>query len=99
MDKLGQHPLQDPTSQFIRNWQAPISQLNITPLSQLRINPSVARQQNVWVNGRYVDKVQTDGNAVRMWQPGHYEQRNVGNDEAGADENDGEDEDDGEEER
>ena len=33
--------------------------------------------QNVWVEGRYVDQVQANGTTVRVWQPGHYEQRTV----------------------
>ena len=33
--------------------------------------------QNVWVEGRYVDQVQASGAVVRVWQPGHYEQRTV----------------------
>lgn len=33
--------------------------------------------QNVWVEGRYVDQVQPNGVVVRVWQPGHYEQRQV----------------------
>lgn len=44
--------------------------------------PVVVRQpvqqvQNVWVEGRYVDQVQSNGSVVRVWQPGHYEQRTV----------------------
>lgn len=90
MSKLNQHLPQGLANQFIRNWQAPISQPNITP--------PVACQQNVWVNGRYVDKVLPGGNVVRTWQPGHYEQRNVGNDGTDVDDDDDEDEDDGKEE-
>lgn len=33
--------------------------------------------QNVWVEGRYVDQVQPNGSVIRVWQPGHYEQRTV----------------------
>ena len=33
--------------------------------------------QNVWVEGRYIDQVQANGSVVRVWQPGHYEQRSV----------------------
>ncbi len=33
--------------------------------------------QNVWVEGRYIDQVQPNGTVVRVWQPGHYEQRQV----------------------
>ena len=38
--------------------------------------PVVVQQpQQVWVEGRYVDQVQSNGSTVRIWQPGHYEQR------------------------
>ena len=37
--------------------------------------PVVQPVQNVWVEGRYVDQVQANGSVVRVWQPGHYEQR------------------------
>lgn len=37
----------------------------------------VTTVQNVWVEGRYVDQVQANGAVVRVWQPGHYEQRTV----------------------
>ena len=33
--------------------------------------------QSVWVEGRYVDQVQANGTVVRVWQPGHYEQRQI----------------------
>jgi len=33
--------------------------------------------QSVWVNGCYVDQVQANGTVIRVWQPGHYEQRTV----------------------
>lgn len=33
--------------------------------------------QNIWVEGRYIDQVQANGTVVRVWQPGHYEQRTV----------------------
>ena len=36
------------------------------------VQQPVTRQQ-VWVEGRYVDQVQPNGSAVRVWQPGHYE--------------------------
>ena len=35
----------------------------------------VVQPQTVWVEGRYVDQVQANGSVVRVWQPGHYEQR------------------------
>ena len=37
----------------------------------------VYQTQNVWVEGRYVDQVQANGTVIRVWQPGHYEQRQV----------------------
>lgn len=37
----------------------------------------VTTVQNVWVEGRYIDQVQANGAVVRVWQPGHYEQRMV----------------------
>ena len=37
----------------------------------------VYQVQNVWVAGRYVDQVQSNGTVVRVWQPGHYEQQKV----------------------
>ena len=33
--------------------------------------------QSVWVPGCYVDQVQANGTVIRVWQPGHYEQRTV----------------------
>ena len=51
--------------------QQPVVQQVVQP-------PPVATQvQNVWVEGRYVDQVQPDGTTVRVWNPGHYEQRPV----------------------
>ena len=37
----------------------------------------VTQVQNVWVEGRYIDQVQPNGTVVRVWQPGHYEQRTI----------------------
>ena len=37
----------------------------------------VQQTQSVWVPGCYVDQVQPNGSVVRVWQPGHYEQRTV----------------------
>ncbi len=37
----------------------------------------VTQVQNVWVEGRYVDQVQANGAVIRVWQPGHYEQRTI----------------------
>ena len=41
------------------------------------VTAPVSTVQNVWVEGRYVDQVQANGVVVRVWQPGHYEQRTV----------------------
>ena len=41
------------------------------------VTTPVSTVQNVWVEGRYVDQVQANGVVVRVWQPGHYEQRTV----------------------
>lgn len=41
------------------------------------VQQPVTTVQNVWVEGRYVDQVQANGSTVRVWQPGHYEQRTV----------------------
>lgn len=41
------------------------------------VSTPVYTTQNVWVEGRYVDQVQPNGAILRVWQPGHYEQRQV----------------------
>jgi len=41
------------------------------------VTPPVAQTQSVWVEGQYVDQVQANGSVVRVWNPGHYEQRAV----------------------
>ena len=51
-------------------------QVVTTPVVQQAAQPVYATQ-NVWVEGRYVDQVQANGSVVRVWQPGHYEQRQV----------------------
>ena len=48
----------------------------VTPAPVVVTTP-VYQTQNVWVEGRYVDQVQPNGTVVRVWQPGHYEQRQV----------------------
>lgn len=78
--KLSQPPLSGMANQFLRNWQVPARQFNVTP-------PATQRQ-NAWGNGRYVDTVLPGGNVVREWQPGHYEQRNVESDDLGMDDDD-----------
>ena len=47
------------------------------PVVQPVVQQPVTTVQNVWVEGRYVDQVQANGTVVRVWQPGHYEQRTV----------------------
>lgn len=47
------------------------------PVVQPVVQQPVTTVQNVWVEGRYVDQVQANGTVVRVWQPGHYEQRSV----------------------
>ena len=37
----------------------------------------VSQVQNVWVEGRYVHRRDAHGRMVRVWEPGHYEQRTV----------------------
>ena len=41
------------------------------------VTAPVVTTQNVWVEGRYVDQVQPNGTVLRVWQPGHYETRQV----------------------
>ena len=41
------------------------------------VTAPVTQTQNVWVEGRYVDQVQPNGTVLRVWSPGHYEQRSV----------------------
>lgn len=33
--------------------------------------------EEVWVEGRYIDQIQSDGTIIRVWQPGHFERRQV----------------------
>jgi len=37
------------------------------------VQQSVA--QSVWVSGKYVSQIQSNGSVVLVWQPGHYELR------------------------
>ena len=49
-----------------------------TPVvTQAVVAQPVQTVQNVWVEGRYIDQVQANGTVIRVWQPGHYEQRTV----------------------
>lgn len=49
----------------------------VTPAPVVVQTTPVYTTQNIWVEGRYVDQVQSNGTVVRVWQPGHYEQRQV----------------------
>ena len=50
----------------------------VTPVATTTVvTTPVYTTQTVWVEGRYVDQVQANGVVVRVWQPGHYEQRQV----------------------
>ena len=40
-------------------------------------NAPVDSTQDVWVESRYVDQVPPNGTVLRVWQPGHYETRQV----------------------
>ena len=46
-------------------------------MTQPVVSAPVTQVQNVWVEGRYVDQVQANGSVIRVWSPGHYEQRTV----------------------
>ena len=37
----------------------------------------VYTSQQIWIPGAYVDQIQPNGTVVRIWQPGHYETRQV----------------------
>ncbi|MBE6382540.1 MAG: hypothetical protein E7049_05965 [Lentisphaerae bacterium] len=41
------------------------------------VQQPVYETRSVWVEGRYVDQAQPNGTVIRVWQPGHYEQRQV----------------------
>ena len=41
------------------------------------VQQPVYEMRSVWVEGRYVDQTQPNGTVIRVWQPGHYEQRQV----------------------
>ena len=53
------------------------NQLSGDVVQQPVVQQPVTQVQNVWVDGRYIDQVQANGTVVRVWQPGHYEQRTV----------------------
>jgi hypothetical protein len=37
----------------------------------------VYTSQQVWIPGGYIDQIQPNGTVVRVWQPGHYETRQI----------------------
>jgi len=41
------------------------------------VSAPVQQTQNIWIEGQYVNQVQADGSTIRVWSPGHYEQRIV----------------------
>ena len=49
----------------------------VTPAPVVVAPTPVVTTQNVWVEGRYIDQVQPNGTVLRVWQPGHYETRQV----------------------
>lgn len=56
--------------------QQPVVQQPVVQQPVVQQQP-VMQTQNVWVEGRYVDQVNAQGQTVRVWQPGHYEQAQV----------------------
>jgi len=57
--------------------QQPVVVTQPTVVSQPVVTAPVTQVRNVWIEGRYVDQVQANGTVLRIWQPGHYEQRTV----------------------
>ena len=50
----------------------------VQPVTTTVVQPAgqyVTQQQQVWVEGCWVNQVQANGAVVRVWQPGHYETR------------------------
>ena len=47
------------------------------PAATTVVSTPATTVQNVWVEGRYVDQIQPNGTTIRVWQPAHYEQRQV----------------------
>ena len=56
-------------------YDAVVSPTVVSPSPVVVSTPTVYASTTVWVEGRYVDQVQADGTIIRVWQPGHYEQR------------------------
>ena len=56
---------------------APPPPVVVTPAPVVVTTAPVYETRNVWVEGRYVDRVQTNGSVIRVWEPGHYEQQSI----------------------
>ena len=41
------------------------------------VTTPVYTTEQIWVPGTYVDQIQSNGTVVRVWQPGHYESRQI----------------------
>ena len=41
------------------------------------VTTPVYTTQQVWIPGTYVDQIQPNGTVIRVWQPGHYESRQI----------------------
>lgn len=41
------------------------------------VTTPVYTTQQVWIPGKYVDQIQPNGTVIRVWQPGHYESRQI----------------------
>lgn len=54
---------------------APVVVQQPAPVVVQQAAPVVPVAQTVWVEGHYIDQQQANGSVVRVWQPGHYEQR------------------------
>ena len=41
------------------------------------VTTPVYTTQQVWIPGGYIDQIQPNGTVIRVWQPGHYESRQI----------------------
>jgi hypothetical protein len=73
---------------YIHPYVAPVSVTQVptiinTPTVITQPQPIIIHQQpriqRVWVEGRYVDKVDIKGNVVRVWEPGYYKEVIINN--------------------
>lgn len=53
--------------------QQPVVQQTV--VTQPVVAQPVTTVERVWVDGGYVNQVQADGTTIRVYQPGHYEER------------------------